>query len=125
MALEAAKEMVRRYLADLMSEDWPNRITVYFTNPDELPQFMEEHKAFRQALADYHFEVEGMVGEDDTLVMWGMVTARYVAEYPIGQLKGLPATGERVGWREVWIYRFDGDRVIDFKLVGDSASQLQ
>jgi hypothetical protein len=66
-----------------------------------------------------------MVGEGDTVVTWGTVTARHVAEFPFGELKGLPAAGQPVAWKEVGIERFEGDQGVDFQLIVDGVSRLQ
>lgn len=125
MNLEAEKEKIRRYCVAINSEDWPARVVEFFDDPAEREWFLEEHARFRQAFADYHFESEGMVAEGDTIVLYGTVTARHVAEFPYGELKGLPGTGKSVAWKEVWIYRFDGDRVVGFQLIGDGVSRMQ
>lgn len=124
MSMEARKDRIRRWCDAINSDDWAARVAELL-DPAELESVIAVHTPFRQAFADYHFALEGLIGEGDSVVTWGTVTARHVAEFPFGELKGVPATGKPVSWKEVWIERFEGDRVVDFQLIVDGVSRLQ
>ncbi|WP_374688937.1 ester cyclase [Promineifilum sp.] len=122
--MEARKDGIRRWCDAINSDEWAARVAE-FHDPAEQERFVEEHTPFRRAFAGYHFAIDGLIGEGDTVVTWGTVTARHVAEFPFGELKGVPATGKPVSWKEVWIERFEGDRLVDFQLILDGVSRLQ
>lgn len=124
MSAEERKERIRRWYDALNRDDWAARIAELMP-AEEAREFIEVHTPFRRAFADYHFEIDGIVAEGDNLVTWGRVTARHVAEFPFGELKGVPGTGKQLEWREVLIERFDGDRPVDFQMVVDGVSRLQ
>lgn len=74
--------------------------------------------AFLGALPDLRAEVEDVIASDDLVVMRLVVTATHR-----GDLLGIPATGRRVQWNAVDIYRVtDGGRISEEWACDDMAT---
>jgi predicted ester cyclase len=63
---------------------------------------------FREALPDWHSEVEQFVAEDD------IVVERFTASGTHrGELMGVPPTGNTLTLAGINIFRVDGDRIVE------------
>jgi predicted ester cyclase len=80
-------------------------------------------RALRTAFPDFHDQVEALVAEDDTVVARVRSSGTHQ-----GDFYGVAATGRRVRWRSIDMFRFADGRCIEHWLATDSLgllSQLQ
>ncbi|WP_307796056.1 ester cyclase [Amycolatopsis sp. 195334CR] len=73
-----------------------------------------------RAFPDIHVEVEDLIAEGDKVVSRNTVTGTHLGEY-----RGTPATGRKVTYSEMFVVRFDGDRVAELWGVVDVFGQLR
>ena len=59
-----------------------------------------------RGLPDLHITIEDLIAEGDKVVSRNTVTGTHLGEY-----MGLPPTGKSVTYNEIFIVRFDGDRI--------------
>ena len=63
---------------------------------------------FRQALPDWHSDVEELVAEGD------LVVERFTASGThTGELMGVPPTGKVISLRGMQMFRIDGDKIVE------------
>jgi predicted ester cyclase len=117
--IEANKELVRTYTqtvfnehrtdraADFLAPDvkWHGGTLGTIEGRDNVAVMLV---GFIGALPDLRATEQDMVGEGDT------VAVRYVVEATQkGDLLGIPATGRRVSWEAVDVYRVSGDKIVE------------
>jgi len=61
-----------------------------------------------QAFPDLHVEIEDLLADGETLVSRNVVSGTHRGEF-----MGHPPSGARVSYPEIFIFRFDGDRVAE------------
>lgn len=87
------------------------------TGPGALKQVMAiGHRVF----PDLHVTVEDVIAEGDKVVARNTVTGTHQ-----GQYLGLPPTGKRVAYSEIFIFRFSDGRVAEISGVVDVFSQMR
>ena len=74
----------------------------------------------RRAFPDLHVSVEDLIEEGDKIVARNTVTGTHQGEY-----MGIPATGTRVTYDEIFIVRFAGGRIAETWGVVDVFSQMK
>jgi predicted ester cyclase len=121
---EQNKAGVREWVETLNRPDWAEVIKAMWPSP-EGEAFIKEQAAFRVAFPDYHATIVDMIAEDDKVVTRLRVSGTHKAEYPGGELKGIPATGKLLEWEEVSIDRFAGNNHIEGWLLVDGVSRLR
>jgi steroid delta-isomerase-like uncharacterized protein len=95
---------VDRYLdPNMVNHDPP------FPGAPDGPEGMRQAAAmFRQALPDWHSEVEQLVAEGDTVV------ERFTASGTHrGELMGVPGTGNVIVLRGIQMFRVQGDKIVE------------
>ena len=118
--LSGTKQLVEDFIQALFTDGDLNAVDRYldpaFVNHDppfpgapEGPEGMRQAAAmYRQALPDWHFEVNQLVAEDD------IVVERFTASGTHqGDLLGVPGTGRTVTLRGVNIFRVNGDKIVE------------
>jgi steroid delta-isomerase-like uncharacterized protein len=76
--------------------------------PDGREGMRQVGAAMRQALPDWHSEVEQLVAEAD------LVVERFTASGThLGELMGVPATGRTIVLPGINIFRIEGDRIVE------------
>ncbi|MYW62992.1 ester cyclase [Streptomyces sp. SID8379] len=73
-----------------------------------------------RAFPDLRVTVEETIAQADKVVVRNTVTGTHLGEY-----RGRPATGKSVSYREIFIFRFAGGRVVEIQGVVDVLSQLR
>ncbi|MBF6301007.1 ester cyclase [Nocardia amamiensis] len=73
-----------------------------------------------RAFPDIHVAVEDAIAEEDKVVFRNTVTGTHQGEF-----RGLPPTGKRVTYNEIFIVRFAGGRIAEIWGVVDVFSQMQ
>ncbi|MFG2406804.1 ester cyclase [Streptomyces brevispora] len=73
-----------------------------------------------RAFPDLHIEVEDMIAEGNGLVSRNTVTGTHLGEY-----LGLPPTGRSDTYNEIFIFRFEGDRIAETWGVVDVLAQMR
>ncbi|MCT2589583.1 ester cyclase [Streptomyces sp. N2-109] len=76
--------------------------------------------AFRQALPDYHNNIITVLRDGDWVFLRDEVTGTQD-----GVLMGIPGTGLPIVFREMWMFRFEGDKIAEFWQQGDYFGFLQ
>ena len=114
------KELVESFIQELFTKGDLGAVERYldpsFVNHDapfpgapEGPEGMRvAARIYRQALPDWHSEVERLVAEDDIVVE--VFTASGTHR---GELLGVPATGKTLTLRGVNIFRIDDERIVE------------
>jgi steroid delta-isomerase-like uncharacterized protein len=74
----------------------------------------------RRAFPDLHIELEELIEEGDKVVARNTVTGTHLGEY-----MGLPPTGKKVSYDEIFIFRFVNGRVAETWGVVDVLSQMK
>jgi predicted ester cyclase len=125
MTAEQNKALLRAEIDALNSPDWRDRLRAAVPPGADADAILESHAAFRRAFPDYHFALEEMIAEGDTVVTRGTVTATHTAEFPLGELKGIAASGKKVQWTEVWIDHFAGGSFVEGRIIADGVARLR
>lgn len=125
MSTEQNKAVVRGMVDALNSAAWRERILPFIKQDAMADEFLRSHTLFRKAFPDYDYTLEEMVAEGDRVVTVGTVRGTHTAEYPEAELKGVAATGKKLEWREVAMYRLAGGAIVDGWLVVDGVTRLQ
>lgn len=114
------KQLVDDFIQDLFTKGDLDAVDRYldpvFVNHDapfpgapEWPEGMRQAAtAFRQALPDWHSDIERLVAEGDIVVE--MFTASGTHR---GELLGVPGTGRTLSLRGVNVWRIDGGRIAE------------
>lgn len=74
----------------------------------------------RRAFPDLHVAVEDMIAEGDRVVCRNTVTGTHLGEY-----LGIPPTGRSISYAEMFVFRFNGGRIVETWGVVDILSQLR
>ncbi len=114
------KHLVEAFIQDLFSKGDLDAVDRYldpkFVNHDppfagapDGPEGMRQAAAtFRQALPDWHSDVEQLVAEGD------IVVERFTASGTHrGELMGVPPTGKTIVLPGVNVFRIEGDRIVE------------
>jgi steroid delta-isomerase-like uncharacterized protein len=97
-------EAVDRYLApSFVNHDPP------FPDAPSGPESMRQSAAmFRQALPDWHSDVDQLVAEGDVVVERFTASGTHRAE-----LMGVPATGRTIVLQGINVFRVDGNKIVE------------
>lgn len=118
--LSSNKHLVDDFIQDLFSKGDPDAVDRYldprFVNHDppfpgapDGPEGMRQAAAlFRQAMPDWHSDVERLVAEGDIVVE--VFTASGTHR---GELMGVPGTGRTITLRGINVFRIEGDRIVE------------
>jgi steroid delta-isomerase-like uncharacterized protein len=80
----------------------------------------EVNAMLHRAFPDIQITIEDLIAEDDKVVSKNHVVGTHRGEY-----MGLPATGKRVAYNEIFIVRFADGRITETWGVVDIASQMK
>jgi len=134
LAVEERVEVAREYVRVVFNGHQPDRARDYCTNDvlwhgnslgevTGLEDLTALLTAFLGALPDLVAEEQDVIASDDLVVVRLIVTATHT-----GDLLGIPATGRRVQWNAIDIYRVTDDGKISEEWAADDmaafASQL-
>ncbi|MFG1816806.1 ester cyclase [Kribbella sp. NPDC049174] len=72
------------------------------------------------AFPDLHVKVEDLIAEDDKVVIRNTVTGTHRGEY-----MGVPPTGKRITYNEIFIFRFAEDRITETWGIVNVLSQMR
>ncbi|WP_338699818.1 ester cyclase [Streptomyces sp. Q6] len=72
------------------------------------------------AYPDLHVSVEDVIAEGDKVVFRNRVTGTHRGEF-----RGIAPTGRAVAYDEIFIFRFDGERIVEIWGVVDVLAQLR
>ncbi|MFI6813361.1 ester cyclase [Nonomuraea sp. NPDC050328] len=73
-----------------------------------------------RAFPDIRVSTEDVITEGDKVVMRNTVTGTHLGEY-----RGMPPTGRQVRYNEIFVLRFEGERIAEVWGVVDLYSQLR
>lgn len=124
MSVEQNKAMVRHMISLVNRDDWEQAIRDEGPAPGQ-EEFIEMQRPFRAAFPDFRSTIEEMVAEGDTVMVRLKAGGTHMAEFPFAELKGIPATGRRLEWDEVQIYRFKDGKPAAVWLILDGVARLQ
>jgi predicted ester cyclase len=125
MSTESNKALLRDEIAALNGPNWRQELPPFLDPSLDVVAFLEGHAMFRRAFPDFHFTIEEMIAEGDTVVTRGTVRATHMAEFPVAELKGIPATGKKLEWTEIWIDRFADGKFVEGRVVVDGVARLR
>lgn len=81
--------------------------------------FKDVFGALYRAFPDLHIEVEDIIAEGEKVVIRNTVTGTHESDY-----MGVAPTGRTITWREIFICRFAGSRVVETWGIVDLMWQL-
>lgn len=96
------KAFMHRFVEGLNQKNWDEMVKFAFSESD-FEQYKTVHSKFRASFPDYHFNIEAIFAQGDSVVTIGTVTATYVADYKIPGIPLVPATGQHLKWKEIWV----------------------
>ena len=128
MSLESNKELVRMFNKTLNAPDWEaqvRKLKLAGMSPEQVEEWIIEHRAFRKTFPDYHSEILDLIAEGDKVVAIAKVTGTHRAEWPYYELKGIRATDLKLEWQEMQVFIIEDDALdVPYFLV-DGVSRLQ
>jgi len=116
---EENKAVIRRFIEEfknkanhsIVDELFSPTFVHHFQDP-RLPQGREGFKILGQSVAkafpDVHVTIHDLVAEGDRVVERNSVAATHEGEF-----NGIPATGRKVAWTEIDMYRLQDDKVVE------------
>jgi steroid delta-isomerase-like uncharacterized protein len=131
MSVEENKEMVRRFMEEVLSQKRLDEIDDYLTEdyvnhllPPGAPQGPQGEKLlvgqFQQAFPDYTISMERIVGEGDKVMAhWSFRGTNS------GEFQGIPATGKQVHVQAINFFRFSDGRIAENRPAFDMLGLLQ
>ena len=107
------KDYVIAWVAALNDSNWKERLRPFWRDDEDkaYESFKKSHANFRKAFPDYTMTIEILVGDDETVVMAGIVRATFEGEFVGGpsEFTGVKGNGKRAEWRETFIFHKDED----------------
>ncbi len=116
---EDNRAVVRRFIEefknnsnhDIVDELFAPNFVHHFQDP-RVPKGREGFKmlgkSVAQAFPDVHVKIEDLVAEEETVVERNTVTATHTGEF-----NGIPATGRKVTWTEIDLYKLHDGKVVE------------
>jgi predicted ester cyclase len=85
---------------------------------------VEFDKVWWDACSDAHSEITHLASVGDTVLSRGVFTGTHdgVLRTPMGEI---PATGKSIEGRYVWIFRYEGDKVVDAEILFDRMQLME
>ena len=128
MSIDSNKEMVRKFTRAINSPDWETEIAKFkmitFT-PEQMRQWVLEHRAFRKTFPDYHSEILELIAEGDKVVLITKITGTHRSEFPYYELKGIRATDLKLEWQEMQVFVIKDDAFDVPYFMVDGVSRLK
>ncbi|HMD89956.1 MAG TPA: ester cyclase [Anaerolineaceae bacterium] len=78
-------------------------------------------KAFRQAMPDYHMQIDLMVADDNQVVGRFTQSGTHTGE----DLMGMKASGRKATWTEIGVLRIKDDKIVQSWYEADMLSMIQ
>ena len=127
MSAESNKAQSLAWIEALNSPNWDKAVQPFFVGVLEQYHewFMESHRKFRLAFPDYQASVVHAAAEGDTVILFLKVTGTHSAEFPEGELKGIPASGKKLEWHEVNVTVYKDGVPTEVELVIDGIARLE
>ncbi len=120
MSLEENKAFVRRVAEEVFNKKNAAALDEFFA-PNLVPHILlppgmtRDREGYKQmvtailtAFPDFRLTIEDMVAEGDKVV--GRSTTRGTHE---GEFIGIPPTGKHATWTEIFIWRIEGEKVVE------------
>jgi predicted ester cyclase len=82
-------------------------------------------REFYRAFPDYRITVRKIIAGDDAFALFYRVSATHTAEFPAGELEGVPASGRTLSWDEAVYREVEGGKVVGGTLVVSGVERLQ
>jgi len=131
MGLEKKKAIVRRFCQvwakgelDIIDELASPELSVSYPSFPEpingIAAFKQYLTTFRSAFGDRDLRVEEEIAEGDKVVLRWNFSAKHQAEY-----RGIPATGKRMKWTGMAVYRIVDGKVVEERGEEDYLSILR
>ena len=118
--ITANKKLVESFIDQLFTQGNLDAVDLYlhpnlinhdapFPGAPDGPEGMRQAAGmFRQAIPDWHSEVEELIGEGD------LVVERFIASGTHrGELMGVSPTGKVIVLRGIQIFRIEGDKIVE------------
>jgi predicted ester cyclase len=118
------KKFARDYVSALNQKNWAEKVKPFFT-PTDYNQFKTDHGKFRVAFPDYHFTIDMLVAQGDSVVIIGTATATHSAEFPVGEFKGVAPTGKYLQWKELWVCRITNGKFGESWMMTDNLTRMK
>ena len=125
MSVSDNKQIAQEIIDAMNKADWMDHMHKY-AGPDlDIAAMKEQQKLFRSAFPDYHFTVNMMIAEGDTVAIFGTVEATHAQEYPFVELKGVTPSGKKLRWDEAHCWKFENGKFVAGHFVVDGANRLR
>lgn len=91
----------------------------------ERDEFEGMMRTFYAAFPDYRITVLDSVIGESSFALFYTVTATHAAEFPLGELAGIPGTGKKLTWTEATYQAVRDGKLVDWRLVVDGVERLE
>jgi len=116
------RTLLENYIADLNKDDWASTTVTYLTEDPQV--FVENHKKFRNALANYKATIKHLVVEDNHAMAWLTVNGKHVGKYD--GFYGIEPINKDLEWEEVWYFDIvDGKFGLTWDFMGQDLSIMK
>jgi len=124
-------EIVRKLLAeldkgnaDIIKELWTPDVSYYFPSNSPEPMSREESykflKMFFDAFPKWYHKIEELIAVDDKVILRVIESTTHEGEF-----MGIPATGNKIEFGEILIYRIENGKIAEIRAEGDMVSFYQ
>jgi steroid delta-isomerase-like uncharacterized protein len=126
---EKNKAIARRYVEEFWNGSRPDLLETLVTPDGVVHTGMVDHdvegwkqgtEMLRSAFPDFHVTLEDEMADGDKVIHRWILSGTHEGEF-----SGVPATGKKVSWPTIAIFRLSGDKIAEMWTQGDSLSLMQ
>lgn len=127
MSSKKNRKVVQRYFELVWGEKEPDHIPefwaedfVYHGGPDNVEQLQAGAAAYFNAFPDAHWPEQEFIAKDDkVIVRWTLAGTHE------GEFMGTPATGNKVSYSGISIFRLEHGRIAEVWVAADNLSMMR
>jgi steroid delta-isomerase-like uncharacterized protein len=124
------KAIARRYVEEFWNENKPDLLKTLVAPDGVVHSGAGEHagredwkqgtEVLRNAFPDFHIALEDEMADGDKVIHRWTLSGTHQGEF-----FGVPATGKKVSWPVIAIFRLSGDKIAEMWTQGDSLGMMQ
>lgn len=124
MSTSDVETLARRTVEALNAHD-VDALREMAAEPEQWDLWDRTMRVFYRAFPDYRIAVQKIVVGEDAFAIFYRVTATHAAEFPAGELEGIPASGKTLSWDEAAYSLVVDGKVVAGSLVVAGVERLQ
>lgn len=117
MTISDNKEFVRRYLEAISGKPKPDALLDLYMTDESLKEHIHAAEA---GMPLYELEAEEIIAEGDVVAVRGRVRGKH-----LGELAGMPASGNPVDFAVFVSYRIANGKIVDHWILTDNMTLMQ